>query len=54
MLGLVLLYVGAVLFINGLTLLGKIAPREAAVRNLFAGGVSLFVSVHQISTGGRG
>ncbi len=51
MLGLVLLYVGAVLFINGLTMLGKIAPKEAAVMNLFAGGISLFVSLIQISTG---
>ncbi len=51
MLGLVLLYVGAVLFINGLTMLGKIAPREAAVMNLFAGGISLFVSLLQISSG---
>lgn len=51
MLGLVLLYVGAVLFINGLTMLGKIAPKEAVVMNLFTGGISLFVSLHQISSG---
>lgn len=50
MLGLVLLYVGAVLFINGLTMLGKIAPKEAAVMNLFAGGISLFVSLIQIAS----
>ena len=40
MLGLVLLYVGAVLFINGLSMLGKIAPREAAIMNIFTGAVS--------------
>ena len=34
MLGLILLYVGAGMFINGLTMLGQIAPREAAVMNL--------------------
>ncbi len=50
-LGLVLLYVGAVLFINGLSMLGKIAPKEAAVMNLFTGGLSLFVSLHQIASG---
>ncbi|MGH6627685.1 MAG: AmiS/UreI family transporter [Burkholderiaceae bacterium] len=51
MLGLVLLYVGAVLFINGLSMLGKIASKEAAVMNLFAGGVSLFASLHQAASG---
>lgn len=51
MLGLVLLYVGAVLFINGLSMLGKIAPKDAAVMNLFAGGVSLFASLYQASSG---
>ncbi|MEO8248078.1 MAG: AmiS/UreI family transporter [Burkholderiales bacterium] len=51
MLGLVLLYVGAVLFINGLSMLGKIAPKDAAIMNLFAGGVSLFASLHQAASG---
>jgi len=51
MLGLVLLYVGAVLFINGLSMLGKIAPKEAAAMNLFTGGLSLLVSVLQIASG---
>lgn len=51
MLGLVLLYVGAVLFINGVTLLGRIAPAEAAVMNLLAGALALFVSLHQIASG---
>lgn len=51
MLGLVLLYVDALLYINGLTLLGKIAPKGAAIMRLFAGGALLFVSLHQIATG---
>jgi putative amide transporter protein len=32
-----LLYVGAVLFVNGLMLLGRVPPRSAAVLNLFVG-----------------
>lgn len=32
-----LLYVGAVLFINGLMILGKVEPRAAAILNLFVG-----------------
>lgn len=32
-----LLYVGAVLFINGLMILGKVEPRSAAILNLFVG-----------------
>ncbi len=51
MLGLVLLYVGAGMFINGLTMLDKIAPREAAVMNLLLGGLALFVSLLQVSGG---
>ena len=51
MLGLVLLYVGAGMFINGLTMLGKIAPRESAVMNLLLGGLALFVSMLQIAGG---
>ena len=51
MLGLVLLYVGAVLFINGLSMLGKIAPKEAAIMNGFAGGLSLVVSLQQAASG---
>lgn len=50
MLGIVLLYVGGVLFINGLTMLDRIAVKEAAIMNLFAGGISLFVNLHQISS----
>lgn len=51
MLGLVLLYVGAVLFINALAMLGHIAPKEAAIMNLLTGGLSLFVSLHQVASG---
>lgn len=51
MLGLVLLYVGGVLFINGLTLLGKIDPREAAIMNFMAGGISLYVNLLAIAQG---
>lgn len=32
-----LLYVGAVLFVNGLMILGKVEPRAAAILNLFVG-----------------
>jgi hypothetical protein len=49
MIALVLLYVGAVLIINGLAMLGRIAPREAAIMNIFTGAVSLFVSAHSLS-----
>lgn len=51
MLGLILLYVGAVLFINALAMLGHIEPKEAAIMNLFTGGLSLFVSLLQIAQG---
>lgn len=51
MLGLILLYVGAVLFINALAMLGHIAPKEAAIMNLFTGGLSLFVALNQIAAG---
>jgi len=36
-----LLYVGAVLFINGLMILGKVEPRAAAVLNLFVGALQV-------------
>lgn len=51
MLGLVLLYVGGVLFINGLSMLGKIAPKEAAIMNLLTGGLSLFVCLSELGRG---
>lgn len=44
MLGLVLLYVGAVLFVNGIWLLGRITPREVAIMNIFTGLVGLLVA----------
>lgn len=44
MIGLVLLCVGAVLFLNGIWLLGLIEDREIAVINIFGGGVTLLVS----------
>ncbi|HEX7126311.1 MAG TPA: AmiS/UreI family transporter [Thermodesulfobacteriota bacterium] len=46
MLGLVLLYVGAVLFLNGLWLLGRIGDREIAVINVFTGGLTLLVALY--------
>ncbi|MDP9863692.1 MULTISPECIES: AmiS/UreI family transporter [Streptosporangium] len=36
-----LLYVGAVLFINGLMLLGKVEPRATAILNLFVGALQV-------------
>lgn len=36
-----LLYVGAVLFINGLMLLGKVEPRAAGILNLFIGALQV-------------
>ncbi len=45
MLGLVLLYVGAVLLLNGIWLLGRIDDREIAVINFFAGVVAFLVAV---------
>lgn len=49
MLGLVLLYVGAVLFVNGIWLLGRIAPREVAIMNVFAGLVGLVVAIFAVA-----
>jgi putative amide transporter protein len=46
LLGLALLYVGAVLFLNGLWLMGQIADREIAIINVFAGGVTLLVALY--------
>jgi putative amide transporter protein len=45
MLGLCLLYVGAVLVLNGLWLLGRISDREIWVINVFSGGITLLVAV---------
>lgn len=40
-----LLYVGAVLFINGLMYLGKIPRKLAAVMNFFVGGMQIILTV---------
>lgn len=49
MLGLVLLYVGAVLFVNGIWLLGHINPREVAIMNVFTGAVGLVVAIFAVA-----
>lgn len=46
LLGLALLYVGAVLFLNGLWLIGKVDDREIAVINIFVGGLTLLVALY--------
>ena len=46
LLGLVLLYVGAVLCLNGLWLLGRIDDREIAFINIAVGGLTLLVSLY--------
>lgn len=51
MLGLVLLYVGAVLFVNGIWLLGRIQNREIAILNVFTGVVGLVVAVFAVAQG---
>jgi hypothetical protein len=48
-LGLVLLYVGAVLFVNGIWLLGHITPREVAIMNIFTGLVGLVVAIFAVA-----
>jgi hypothetical protein len=45
MLGIVLLYVGAVLFVNGFMLLGKADAKGAAVLNLLTGILTLLINV---------
>jgi len=45
LLGLSLFYVGAVLVLNGLWMLGRISDREITVINLFTGGLNLLVSL---------
>lgn len=51
MIGLVLLYVGAVLFVNGIWLLGRIENREIAILNVFTGIVGLVVAVFAVAQG---
>ena len=46
LLGFALLYVGAVLFLNGLWLMGHIADREIAIINIFSGLVTGSVAVY--------
>jgi hypothetical protein len=46
LLGMVLLYVGAVLFCNGLWILGKIEDREISVINVFVGLLTLTAAMY--------
>lgn len=48
LIGLSLLYVGAVLFINGLTLLGKVDREEVVFINLFVGIISFLVAFNLV------
>jgi len=45
MLGIVLLYVGAVLLVNGVGLLGKIDNKSTAMMNLLTGGLGLIINI---------
>lgn len=45
MLGVALLYVGAVLFINGVSLLGKIDSKSAAIMNIFTGSLTFILNI---------
>tara|TARA_R110002020_G_scaffold21701_2_gene73703 strand:- start:736 stop:1254 length:519 start_codon:yes stop_codon:yes gene_type:complete len=47
-LGLTLLYVGAVLFINGIWLLGKISNQEVSIINVLVGLLSFIIAMHLI------
>jgi putative amide transporter protein len=51
MLALVLLYVGGVLVLNGIWLLGGIGDREISVINIFAGGIAFIASVVALTVG---
>lgn len=48
MLGLVLLYIGAVLFLNGIWLTNRIAAREVAVINVLVGVLNVLVALHLV------
>ncbi|MEU6341480.1 AmiS/UreI family transporter [Streptomyces sp. NPDC046977] len=48
-----LLFVGAVLFMNGLLLLGKADPRSAGVFNLFIGALQVLTPTYLIFTAGN-
>ena len=45
-----LFYVGAVLFINGVMLLGRVEPRAGAIMNLFVGGLQVVTPTFLIFT----
>jgi hypothetical protein len=47
-----LLYVGAILFINGIMLLGHISPKGAAPLNFFAGAVQVFTPTYLVVSSG--
>lgn len=47
-----LLYVGAVLFLNGVMILGKVDPKAAAVFNLFVGALQVVTPTYLIFTAG--
>ncbi|MDD9823691.1 MAG: AmiS/UreI family transporter [Gammaproteobacteria bacterium] len=46
LLGLALLYVGAVLFLNGIWVMGHIEDREIAVINIFVGTLTLLIALY--------
>jgi hypothetical protein len=48
-----LLFVGAVLFLNGLMLLGKVDSRAAAIFNLFVGGLQVLTPTYLIIAAGQ-
>ncbi|MFS8531469.1 AmiS/UreI family transporter [Sphaerobacter thermophilus] len=52
MIALILLWVGAVLFLNGLWLLGRVSDQEIGVINLFVGGVTLLAALASALRGG--
>jgi hypothetical protein len=47
-----LLYVGAVLFLNGVMILGRVDPKAAAVFNLFVGALQVITPTYLIFTAG--
>lgn len=54
MIAVVLLYVGAVLFVNGLWLLGQVEDREVAIVNIFTGAVGVVAAVVALVRGDPG
>jgi hypothetical protein len=46
LLGLALLYVGAVLFLNGLWLMGKIGDNEISIINVFSGALTFLIAMY--------